>query len=221
MTRRSSRLRLRAGVWKRRSGSRNTPRSAVSTPTESQSARFASRTIVLSFAAIPPCRVRLVTFDIEKPPGPALEGPEQHLRNDPPNARYKHRPFQQAGEHLQTSELSQELGRLPLRIDVSLRISAAVHLVDQLLDALPGQRRDDRKPPAVEDRVAMIEHENDATAGLQHAEDLMDGPRSVRGVVQNAHAGDTVEGIVVERQSLGIADPEVALQPHECEAFPA
>ena len=51
----------------------------------------------------------------------------------------------------------------------------------------------------VAEAIPMIEHDNQPAAGFQHPVNLSHGVRGVRGVVQDPHRTDTVEGVVGER----------------------
>ena len=65
--------------------------------------------------------------------------------------------------------------------------------------------------PVVE-RVLGVHHDDGLAARLQHAADFVHDTARVRRVVEHAVAVDEVEGVVVERQRLGVVMNEPALQ---------
>src|SRR5579885_1738070 len=71
---------------------------------------------------------------------------------------------------------------------------------------------------AVVVRVAVVEHDDGAASGPEHAPNLPDGGPRVRRVVQNAVRVNYVERLVGELQTLGIGHAELARQSLKLEA---
>src|SRR5205814_1931664 len=77
------------------------------------------------------------------------------------------------------------------------------------------QQRVTRPQPEGNPGAAPVEHHADAPAWPQDAQGLGDRSGGVRRVVQDAPRVDDVEAVVLERKTLGIRLPDVAVQPLE------
>ena len=119
--------------------------------------------------------------------------------------------FHLSGEQLQPFKILQQMGQLALGVDVAFGIASAIHFVDQLLDGFSRAAGHSRHDDAIQEGVAVVEHDDQASTRFQDTINFPDGAWRVRGMVKDAHGARYVERTVREGKFFRVGHEELPL----------